>query len=107
MPDIGEGGTDNLDCWYSLTSSCVSVCSCFIALGASESRNNFIIVPTNRPPLADESTPSMAYFAFDACQSTSIAVSATRDLTAPRAAGRSVFFICNDRSSGRPGGRNY
>eukprot|EP00965_Chrysotila_dentata_P230086 6197570-Pleurochrysis_carterae.AAC.1 len=33
-PDIGEGGTDNLECWYSLTSSCVSVSSCFIALGA-------------------------------------------------------------------------
>eukprot|EP00965_Chrysotila_dentata_P195581 6177064-Pleurochrysis_carterae.AAC.3 len=79
-PDIGEGGTDNLECWYSLTPSCVGVYSCFIALGASEIRNNFIIVPTNRPPLADESTPSMAYSAIDACQSTPTAVSASRDV---------------------------
>eukprot|EP00965_Chrysotila_dentata_P088752 2930275-Pleurochrysis_carterae.AAC.1 len=34
-PDIGEGRTDFLKCWYSLTSTCVSVSSCFIAYGAS------------------------------------------------------------------------
>eukprot|EP00965_Chrysotila_dentata_P013201 435757-Pleurochrysis_carterae.AAC.1 len=59
-PDIGEGGTDISECWYLLTSTCVSVYSCSIALGASKIRNNFSIVPTNRPPLADDSTPSIA-----------------------------------------------
>eukprot|EP00965_Chrysotila_dentata_P159031 5253819-Pleurochrysis_carterae.AAC.1 len=52
-PYSGEGGTNILECWYLLTSSCVSACPCFIALGASETRNNFIIVHTNNPPLAD------------------------------------------------------
>eukprot|EP00965_Chrysotila_dentata_P258404 6213206-Pleurochrysis_carterae.AAC.3 len=52
----------------------LSVCSCLIALGA-----NFIIVPTSRPLLAVESTPSMAHLAINACQSTPTAVSAFRD----------------------------
>eukprot|EP00965_Chrysotila_dentata_P093293 3081788-Pleurochrysis_carterae.AAC.1 len=39
-----------------------------------------IRLPGLLPSLADESAPSMAYFAIDACQSTPIAVSATRDL---------------------------
>eukprot|EP00965_Chrysotila_dentata_P200462 6179991-Pleurochrysis_carterae.AAC.1 len=34
-PYIGKGATDTLECWYnSLTTACVSVRSCFIALGA-------------------------------------------------------------------------
>eukprot|EP00965_Chrysotila_dentata_P089405 2952298-Pleurochrysis_carterae.AAC.1 len=33
-PDIKEGGTDILECRCSLTSTCVSVASCSIALGA-------------------------------------------------------------------------
>eukprot|EP00965_Chrysotila_dentata_P254190 6211792-Pleurochrysis_carterae.AAC.1 len=74
---IGEGGTDTLECWYSLTSSCVSVYSCFIALGANEIWNNFITVHTIKPPLADEFTPSMAHFAIYAIQTTPIAVSAS------------------------------
>eukprot|EP00965_Chrysotila_dentata_P086953 2870314-Pleurochrysis_carterae.AAC.3 len=36
-PYIGEGGTDTLECWYLLTTACISVRSCFIALGASPS----------------------------------------------------------------------
>eukprot|EP00965_Chrysotila_dentata_P054607 1812747-Pleurochrysis_carterae.AAC.1 len=77
---IGKGGTDNLECWYLLTSPCVSICSCFIALGVSEIRNNFFIVPINRPPLSDEFPLSMARFAINACQSTPTAVSASGDL---------------------------
>eukprot|EP00965_Chrysotila_dentata_P243356 6205370-Pleurochrysis_carterae.AAC.3 len=59
-----------MGCWYSLTaaSTRISVRSCFIALGASEIRNNLIIVPTIRPLLADESTPGMTY--LGACQET-------------------------------------
>eukprot|EP00965_Chrysotila_dentata_P240593 6203799-Pleurochrysis_carterae.AAC.1 len=71
---IGEGDTDYLECWYSLTTTSNCVRSCFIALGMSEIRNNFIIFPTNSPALADESTPSMRYLAIKACRETPTAV---------------------------------
>eukprot|EP00965_Chrysotila_dentata_P261523 6214280-Pleurochrysis_carterae.AAC.2 len=90
--DIGEGGTDNLECWCSLTSSCVGVCSCFIALGASPHWQMSLppvwpilqSMPASPPPpagmaenawryalsirqvYASKSTPSAAYLAINA-----------------------------------------
>eukprot|EP00965_Chrysotila_dentata_P179059 5912943-Pleurochrysis_carterae.AAC.1 len=75
---FGEVAKDTLECWYSLTAACISVRSCYIALGANETRSNFIIVPTIGPLLADESTPCIAYLAIDACQETPIDVLASR-----------------------------
>eukprot|EP00965_Chrysotila_dentata_P185312 6117464-Pleurochrysis_carterae.AAC.1 len=77
-PLDSKDGTDTLKCWYSLTAACISVRPCFIALGASVIRKNFIIIPTIGPLLADESTPSMAYLAVNACQEPPTAVVASR-----------------------------
>eukprot|EP00965_Chrysotila_dentata_P234004 6199930-Pleurochrysis_carterae.AAC.1 len=94
---IGEG---TLECWYSLTPACISVCSCFIALGASANRNDFIIVPTIRPLLPDESTTvSMAYLATNACQETPTAVASTclsrRRVQAGRSTPRMAYLAIN------------